>query len=141
MSRTVEGHEELDFVDLSQWPVAIIQFPEIEEPNRVQRFANSFDRLLARGEPFAVVWKMARHLPDQEPEEDEKAAHLWLKRVRKDVNRLVQGYSYVAPNDEAYSKLEGRLAQTASKLFAFPLHLTMDEQEAIRQGHKWMHAD
>lgn len=124
--------------DLSEWPLVVARFPELDEPDRVRRLAEGVDQLLARQEPFAVVWLMASHDHDDEPREDDRAAHIWLKRVLKDLNRFVQGYAYVAPNAEIRDVLGERIKKVGSKLFAFPTYISDDRDGACAHARDWL---
>ncbi|MEJ8476922.1 hypothetical protein [Roseibium algae] len=130
--------EHADLFDLSGWPVAKIRFPELGEPDRVSRLTDGVDRLLARREPFVIVWLVAHHEPDKEPREDDRTAHIWLKRVRKDLNEFVKGYVYVATDKTMRDILHERVEKVASKLFAFPIHITDNEPDAVRHAGQWI---
>lgn len=124
--------------DLSDWPVVRARFPELNETDRVTRLSSGIDSLLARREPFAVVWFMASHDHDDEPKEDDRAAHIWLKKVRKDLNIFVKGYAYVTADEAIDVVLRERLEKVASKLFVFPTYVTDDAKEAVEVAQNWM---
>ncbi|WP_138464245.1 hypothetical protein [Poseidonocella sp. HB161398] len=126
-----------DLFDIRDWPVARIRFPQLGEPGRVTRLTEGMDMLIARGEPFSVMWYVADHDPEDEPRDDDRAAHVWLKRVRRDLDRLVQGYAYVVPNDKMHAILHERVEKVASKLFSFPIFVTLDEAEALSRAQGW----
>ncbi|WP_460273341.1 hypothetical protein [Celeribacter sp. ULVN23_4] len=127
-----------DLFDISDWPVARIRFPQLGEEDRVGRFARGMDMLIACDQPFSVIWYVADHDPEDEPREDDRAAHIWLKRVRKDLDRLVQGYAYVVPNQKMHEILHERVEKVASKLFSFPIFVTRDDAAAVAQAKSWV---
>lgn len=135
---TLQSAEDLGLADLSQWPVARVRFPELEEEDRVARLTGTIDCLLAQKEPFAIIWLVARHMPDEEPREDDREAHIWLKRVRDDIREYVRGYAYVAPQEEMRTVLKDHMGKVASKLFSFPIHVTDNEPDALTHAREWI---
>ncbi|WP_153770661.1 hypothetical protein [Labrenzia sp. CE80] len=129
--------EDLGLADLSDWPIAKVRFPEVDEKDRVTRLTETIDLLLARKEPFTIIWKVASHLPDEEPKEDDRNAHIWLKRVRKDLNEYVKGYAYIVQDPVMREILHERVEKVASKLFSFPIYITDNEQDAVRHASNW----
>lgn len=119
--------------DVSEWPVAHIRFPELDEPDRVGRVLGALDALLAQRQPFAVIWSMASHDHDDEPHEDEKRATIWIRQRKGDLRAFCKGYVYVAPTQELHDLLAGRF-RTVQKLYGFPLLLADDREDARRQA-------
>lgn len=119
--------------DTREWPVVYGRFPELDEPDRVDRILGSLDRLLDHQQPFVMVWIPPRHDHDDEPHEDEKRSVVWLKQRKDMLRRLCAGYVYETADPTLQALLEGRL-QTVRKLYGFPMVVVSDRDSARRQA-------
>ncbi len=114
--------------DLSQWPIVQARFPELGLERRVERVLDGFDRLIARGEPFAIIWTLASHEMEEEPHEDEKRSNIWLRRRRLDLAACCRGYVYIVADPVFRTELEKHLVKVA-RVLPFP-KLVVETREA-----------
>lgn len=119
-----------DFFDLSQWPIAFVRFPELDETDRVQGVLDGLDRLLDQKVPFVAVWIPASHDHDDEPHEDEKTSNIWIKQRRDLLNTYCKGYVYVTQDAELGALLTKRIGTISGRLFNFPMEVVQDRDGA-----------
>ena len=117
--------------DLSEWPLVLARFPELDEENRVTRVLEGLDAILDQQKPYAVVWQVASHDHDDEPHEGEVISNKWIKRRRNDLNTYCRGYTYIVPDPSFRDELEDHLAVVRERLFQFPMEIAEHKEEAI----------
>lgn len=104
--------------DLSNWPVAFMRFPELDEPDRLARALAGFDALMNREEPYALVIQLASHDHDDEPHEAEKISNIWVKKRREKLGAHCRCMVYVTPDPEVQEEMRGQLQKFAK---AYPV--------------------
>ncbi|MGR7996668.1 hypothetical protein [Xanthobacter sp. ZOL 2024] len=116
--------------DTTSWPVVFAHFPELGEPDRVERLLSGVTRVLAQETPFVMVWIPPTHDHDDEPHADEKAATVWLKAHRARLNAHCRGYLYLVRDEKLAAELDGRI-RTVARMYAFPLRLVPSREAAL----------
>ncbi|MCC9623913.1 hypothetical protein LPB41_19720 [Thalassospira sp. MA62] len=127
-----------DFYDLSDWPIAVIRFPELGEEDRVNGVLGGLGTLLDQKVPFVAVWIPASHDHDDEPHEDERTSNIWVKHHREALNTYCRGYIYLAEDEDMFALLDERAEKIGGRLFKFPMKVVRDRETAISVGREMM---
>jgi|GEM_PF-2008486 len=113
-------------------PVVFLQFPELNEENRVERVLAGFDALIDRREPFALVIALASHDHDDEPNEAERLSNIWLKNRKKDFGTYCMAIVYVTADPAVREMMEKRIVQFAKAIPIRELRVAGDRAEGER---------
>jgi hypothetical protein len=115
--------------DISEWPIVYGRFPELAEPDRVNRVLNSLQSIVDQKQRFVIVWTPPDHDHDDEPHEDEKHSMIWLKKHKVELRTWCAGYVYVTRDPELRALLLGRFP-VVEKFLSFPKQVANDRDQA-----------
>ncbi|SAH96309.1 Uncharacterised protein [Bordetella ansorpii] len=106
----------------------VIRFlPEAAVPGYAARWVQDMDALLARGEPFAVIYPESSF---DETHEDRKIRGQWLKQYRDALAALCRALVTIEPDEQRREALQAQL-DGLSRAFGVPQTATATHAQAL----------
>jgi hypothetical protein len=117
-------------IDHSRKPVVIMRTIEPIQVTDMQAIADAGDKLLAAGQPFALV--MVSDGGDSKQRERGANAMLtqWVKANKPELERLCAGMASVVPTSAPMAIYKPMMKTIGSRMYGFPLEMFTDIEEA-----------
>ena len=124
-------------IDASSWPIVRWTTPETIPDEQAASLLAEFDRLLAKGERFVLIFDGV-----ERPERSAAFNRLykdWFKARRHELGRLVMGAVRVEPSEARRKAVMGKLMNAALAAFMpYPFKVVGSESAARAAAAQWL---